>query len=306
MDGSVIEDLTVWNVKGAHYAVLLAYTQHVVVRNARLVGSGDRGQVGIGGNMFTGSVTIEGGSIVGFADGIQVPSRGRNAVRNTVLANNTDLVIGTANYRDRYVHLDNPVFRNASDPRHVNIRMNDLEVPHNGDMAMIFLDDRIDLTDGRGNNQRVFFPSQHPDSVPFPTDGVDALRGLSSEDIQRRFSIAPGGALAPPAATVLPRSNALAVAAAPFSQPAQAFAPERRAGEGYSLQFDHFSRAAAETLASGWTVAGSSADASPAALIFVDKTAPKFMLLNCLVPPQIHPDDVPFGYRVMGMVIDKV
>jgi hypothetical protein len=306
---SLVEDLTIWNIQNADHAVLLAYAQHTILRNVRLVGPGGLGSgtVGIGGNMFAGDIIIDGGSIEGFAEGLHVPQRGRNIVRNTVLANPVDIKIRTANNRNRYVHLDHPVFSHGARPGHVNIQMADLEIPHNLDAAVIFLEDRIDLTDQQGRNQRLFFPSQRADSIPFPDGRVEALRGLTSGAIHARFGIAPGGTLAPGEAGPLAASNALAVASPQATQVDANPSPGRRVGEGYSLQRDHFSRVADTTAADEWSVApATAATKGPTGLVFVDRTPPKFMLFNCLLPLQIHPDDVPFGYRAMGVVIDKV
>jgi hypothetical protein len=302
---SLIEDLTVWNVRRADSAVQLAYTQNMILRNLRLIGPEDGG-AGVDVNMFTGNLTIEGGSIVGFAEGLRVPPRGRNVVRNTVFRNDVDIKIGTANHRDRYVSLDRPVFE-RSDPGHVQIAMADLELPHNGDVGVIFVNDRIDLTDSLGRTRRLFFPSQGRDSVPFPTRGPAPLLGLSSWEIHQRFGIAPGGAVAPPEAVPLPFSNALAVRMARLAVTARDHTPERLPGEGYSHQREHFSQAAGPVLSSGWDVVPAQhGQAAAGRLVFRDTTPPKYMLLNCLLPLQIHPEDVSFGYRAMGMVVDKV
>jgi hypothetical protein len=301
---SVIEDLTVWNIQ-YHFAVQLAYAKRLVLRNPRLVGLGVAGTAGVGVNMFTGDITIDGGSIEGFDQGIQVPSRGRNLVRNTILANRVDVAISTAGLRQRYVHLDNPLFRDSTDPAHMNIQMKELDIPENGDLAVLFLDDRIDLTDKHGRNRRLFFPSQRPQSVPFWTGRIEALRGLTSAEIHEQFGMAPGGTLAPKDATPLTASNAVVAASPRYTVP-QGGQPERLLGEGYSHQFEHFSRGTAKSPANGWTVMPGPSRGSKGRLVFVDSTPPKFMILNCLLPLRIHPDDLPFGYRVMGMKIDKV
>ena len=41
-------------------------------------------------------------------------------------------------------------------------------------------------------------------------------------------------------------------------------------------------------------------------VVFVDNEPPKFHFLPGLLPFEIHPDDVQYGYRVMGMVADRV
>jgi hypothetical protein len=180
-------------------------------------------------------------------------------------------------------------------------------VPPNGDLAVVFLDDRIDLTDRHGRNRRLFFPLQQPQSVPFPTARIEPLRGLSSAEIYERYGMAPGGTLAPKDATPLTASNALAAAAPRDAAIPKDDEPERVPGEGYSHQFEHFSRETTKGSASGWTVMRErSGRAGKGRLVFVDSTPPKFMILNCLLPLRIHPDDIPFGYRVMGRIIDKV
>ena len=115
--------------------------------------------------------------------------------------------------------------------------MRDWVSPVLGNLAMTFADDR-DLTDRHGKNTRLFFPSQHSNAILFPKDGPEALRGLTSKNIEERFGIAVGGALAPENAIVIPHSNALAAnASLPLST--QIDSPD---DPFYPMLSEHFSR----------------------------------------------------------------
>ena len=171
----VVDGLTVWNV--AEHAVSIPYSKHVALRKLRLNGSRkSRGFAvacsGIIGNGLTESITIDGAEIREFPVGIKLPERGQNLVRNTTLRNSVNLEIGVALHKDRQIHLDNVTFESGDDTG-ADIAMNGV-VPH-GDIALLFEDSRIDLTDRDGRNQRLFFPFQHPDAIPFPNEGPTAF-----------------------------------------------------------------------------------------------------------------------------------
>ncbi len=292
----VVDGLTVWNV--AEEGVALPYSKHVALRKLRLLGSNRGGFPGIGGNDLTGSLTIEGAEIRNFAVGIKVPARGETIVRNASLRNTANIEIPLLIHEGRGVHLDNVAFE-ADGSGGDDIVMQSSQALF-GDLAILFEPDRIDLTDRHGRNQRLFLPFQHPDAVVFQRDGPEAVRGLTAQEIDRQFGLAPGGALAPAHAVRLPRSNALA-AASPLpsgperaASPAAASAEDERAArsrlfEPFPIRLRHFVETVGPTSSKGWTVVPAAAGAGAKALVHANPNPAKFMFRRGLLPLRIHP-----------------
>ena len=317
---SVVDGLTVWNV--AEEGIAVPYSKHVALRNVRLLGSNRTHYAGIAGNSMTESVTVDGAEVRDFAVGIRVPGRGRNTVRNATLRNPVNIEISLLTHEGRQVQLENIAFEPTDPGSGADVMMRSSKALY-GDIGILFEPDRIELTDRHGRNRRLFFPFQHPAAVLFPQDGPgpETVRGLSAEEIHRRFGLAPGGVLAPKDATPLPRSNALAAAPA---WPADSEQLDRSTAEASShrgswneprpfesdpIRLKHFVGAPPSTgsasAAQGWRVLNAAAEANPA-LVNVNKNPAKFMMRRGLLPLRIHPDDVPYGYRVHGTILEMV
>jgi hypothetical protein len=287
---AVVEGLTVWN--SAETAVSIPYTRRVALRNLRLVADG-KGGVGIEGNDLTESVVVQGADIRGFGVGIRLPRRGDNAVRNAVLDNAVNAEIATALSRGRHIRLENVEFAGAD-----SVDIATQTQLAFGNLGMLFERDRIDLRDRDGRNRRIYFPHQQPGHVLFADAGPQSLRGLTNAEINRRFGVAPGGVLAPDEAVRLDRSNALSAEAAPTLALDGAREPPEDANV-----FRHFVTAVDGT-PNGWELV--STRTSEKSLAYATNQPAKFMLRRGLVPPRIHPEDVRYGYRVHGFVLEPV
>lgn len=346
---SVIEGTIVWDV--LLHGIFLPYAKSITIRDATLIG-GRRAPVGIGitGNDLTEAIHIEGLAASGFQTGVRLATRGANRLVGARLANEINVEIATATSPARTIELSDvafaplelPMKRKTASPTSggflsglaaavrgpakpgagpaaaaggADIVMRDLVVPVNGDAAMLFADDRIYLT-AAGREQQLFFPSQAPDAVPFPTKGPGLLRGRTSAEIAATYGIARAGLLAPAAARPLPRSNALVAAKVAGLPPPRTTAAVDPAGldehdrfmllleAQYPGAFHHFSRKSADGAAEGWNVTREKQVGQH--LVFRDRTPPHFILQPSLRQASIHPEDVKYGYRVQGMVYDKV
>lgn len=270
---SVIEDTHVWNMQSN--AVFIPYTRNIVLRNLNLVGSGGRATVGIDGNHHTANVAIEGGKVQRFAVGIRLPPQGRNVVRHTILANDVDLQVPPPVLPGRQVLLEHLSFLYAERPRRARILLEPLALPFNGDGAVLFGEDQISMTSRSGQQRRLFFAEQKPGAVLFTTNGPEPLRGRSNAELQRRFGLTVGGSLAPAGARVLPGSNALWSDAKPMPSGSEQAAPDADFRERYE------------------------------AVAKLSPTKRIFMVHPSLVPLQIHPDDIGYGYRVLIYIVER-
>jgi hypothetical protein len=303
---SVIEDTSVWNVQ--FDAIFLPYTRNTILRNLRLVGTGT--SAGIDGNRATGNITLERGRIEGFGVGARLPQRGVNVVRGTMFDNAVDIEIQSPSVPGRRIQLDAPAFHSPDRPGRVTIAMRDVAMPFSGDAAILFADDRIDLTDRLGANQRLYFPQQAGEAVVFEDRGPLELHGLTNADIERRFGLALGGGLVPPAGRKLPLSNALA-AASTLPDPTELSQDSQAADVGVGLESIYGNHTAskeqtsATRVGSGWTAVKAKFDSFDTnAAAHGESDHPAFMLQPSLLPLQIHPDDVSFGYRTLGYRVD--
>ena len=332
---SVIDDNTIWNVQ--KHGIFLPYTRNTLVTHNRLFGSPHRlgcelcfnlvvgllhrlpwsgetherycNAIGIAGNLATSNIEIASGRIEGFAVGIRMPQQGYDVVREVTLRNGVDIEVPEANVPDRLVHLANIDHESRNQPGSISIFMEALTPPLSGDVAVLFADDQI-YSSEKGITRRLFFPTQSPSAVPFRDVGPFELRGRSTAQIAERFGLTLGGKLAPADATDIERSNALATTAdspptraaltdpnewrqmlydphAPASEPAATtqMSEARLRWNGLLHQFEQLRRDG---------------------LLTTHRTHPKAMLYPTLLPTQIHPDDLPFGYRILLLVVDKV
>lgn len=299
---SVVDGLTVWNV--AEQAVAIPYSRSLMLRNLRLHGLAKPAAPGISVNELTERVIIDGAEIRNFAEGIVLPDLGRNVVRNATLANPVNLRIGVGLHKGRQVHLDNVAFEPAGEPGNLDILMG--SSAFRGDAVLLFAENRVDLTDEQGRNQRLYFPFQAAGAIPFQSEGPAALRGLTSEAIQRAVGIAPGGSLAPGDAAALPRSNALAALSPRPTADTEAAFTRRETTESYPEQSRHFLEGAGTEERRPASAHTTTSNDPRNPVVNINNNPTKFMLRRGLLPLAIHPDDIAYGYRAHGVVLDKV
>jgi G8 domain len=314
-DRSRLDGFTGWGF--ATYGLFVPYTKNVDIRNVHIANDGVAGStaVGVAINGMTENLVLDELIITGFGSGVQLPQRGRNVLRHSQLRNTTNLEIWSPNLMGRTIDIiDVALEAPFAVPHARQFAMGAFMTPHHGDIAILYGLDHIHVVDAHGDRKRLYFPYQKSDFVPFTDKGPAALRGLTNREIARQYVLAPGGALAPDVAAVVPSSNALidegGTGAASSQLAAFANSASTRAAkrvELYPQAFDHFEKDAAVGVAGAWKlVEAASRGQEQRAMVYIDNEPPKFLLMKGLVPLQIHPDDIEYGYRVMGMVVDLV
>lgn len=196
---SVVDEFTAYNL-GDHYdqwensrvpngrgtqggqnGIAIRYSANVVVRNPTLVdGAGGYRGVGINRNHAPQNVHVEGPEIEGWFTGIRAPPRGRTPIRDGRLDNHVDVHVIGGGTSNRW-----------SDPHEVAIEDVDFG---DGGRASVFMgsdlqDDLYSMLTPADSvtleGTPLYFDSQHPDVVPFPTEADlgdaddDALADLS-------------------------------------------------------------------------------------------------------------------------------
>jgi G8 domain len=303
---SLIEDVTVWNVSS--HALFIPYVRDLTVRDFDAYGSGTHPQTdfAIGGNSQTENITFQNISVRKYAIGLLLPQRGINTVDGAFLRNGTNVVIESADRPGRLITLNN--IDVPSGGTALNFNLKDQVVPENGDLAMLFESDRIFWSDS-GRTVRLYSKSQDGSDIAFADNGPAELRGLTSREIQSRFRFSFGGQLAPANAKPLPNSTAMMSDIADNDNIAPTQKELEFAGnpseELYPLAGQHIVNAEDDAREARWNIEGASTDEHPA-FFFLKKTHPKLIVHPMLRTLEIHPDDVPYGYRLSGVVVDIV
>ncbi|WP_373852110.1 hypothetical protein [Bradyrhizobium sp.] len=304
---SLIEDITVWNV--SRHALFIPYVRDTLIRNVHAYGGEHHMDTdfAIGGNSQTENITFQNVTAERFPTGLLLPRRGINTVDGAFLRNPTNIMIESANRPFRMVALRN--IHALSEGATTILDLKDMAVPANGDVAMLFENDRIFWSDVAGKTFRLYFGSQNENFVPFADNGPPDLKGLTSGEIKERFGVAFGGQLAPVDAKPLPGSNATMALVdaddlAPTSKELE-FA-QNPSNELYPLAGQHIVNTEDQAAKSRWTFAGVASGSEPPNFVFVKKTSPKLIVHPLLRKLVIHPDDVRYGYRLEGIVADIV
>ncbi|WP_429027424.1 G8 domain-containing protein [Bradyrhizobium sp. I1.14.4] len=319
---SRVDGFKAWGVRD--YGVFLPYVKNVTLHNLELVAwPQPSAAVGIAGNTLSENLAFDDIKVSGFALGIGLPRRGTVSLRNAKLENRQNVEIANANKPGRLIELSDlklgpppalPVVavswrkalsnwwhgtRSLPPTEHVDINLRDRMLPENGDIAMLFEPDRIYLTDDTGRH-RLYFETQLAQTVVLRDDGPTALLGLTAKQVFDKFGLSVGGQLAPDNVDRLAGSTgwigrSTAMAEAPAARQRGA------ADELYPMSSEHFLRASSNVTDLWKVVEGQSNK-----IVFVDREPPRFWFLPGLKPFEIHPDDVQYGYRIMGMVADHV
>jgi len=299
--------VTVWNV--SRHALFIPYVRDTLIRNVYAYG-GERHMdtdFAIGGNSQTENITFQNVSAERFPTGLLLPRRGINTVDGAFLRNRTNVMIESANRPFRMVALKN--IHVPSEGATTNFDLKDLAVPANGDVAMLFENDRIFWSNSAGKTFQLYFRSQNENFVPFADNGPADLKGLTSGEIKARFGVAFGGQLAPADAKPLPRSNATMASVDADSlvpKPQELEFAQNPSNELYPLAESHIVNTEDQTAKSRWTFAGTASGPEHPHFVFVKKTSPKLIVHPLLRKLEIHPDDVRYGYRLEGIVADVV
>jgi hypothetical protein len=227
---STLEGGTVWNCRTG---VELLYSSNTTLRNMRLVGNGrEKTATAIrGGNEQLGGLRYENIRVEGWDIGLLVPESGDNVIDGGYFNNVRSIVVPTRLQRDRSVEIRGDIkFGTLPDSVLAGRKQYDiyLEARFTGflmgptgdrDPNTLFRPDVI-----RFGDKQIYYPEQAADFVPLPRDvpagkqkwlGVargavpDELLDKTNRDLQDRYGLALGGAVAPPDVKTEPRIHGL-------------------------------------------------------------------------------------------------
>jgi len=286
---SLIEDCKVFGVRNGAFSV--PYTVGLTLRNVAAIAHPDTpSEFGVSGNEVTASIVVENASLSGFNIGVRAPRRGDNAIRGGVLANRQNIYFRSSNAPGRRIEIDGVAFEVGARPLVWNIYLHGMEVPPDGNVAMLFEDDRITWRPRPGGALRqLYYLEQRPDAVPFPSNTIVGLSGKTTEQIHRELGLAIAGAVAPADAVGRGRIHGLVgdpTAVMPAGICEASFSPAA-AGEP-----------------EGWQVVPAS-PGGPGRVVFLDRTPPRVEMHRGVVEA-IHPDDLEYGFRACGWWVDEV
>ena len=315
---SRVEDSTFWGVR--RDGVVLTYSRNIAFRNVRLFGNPDRlAGMGFGGvNSTTGNITFDGVHVEGFRIGIDLPTRGANAVRNSYLNNHRNIRIRLLRNRGFDAALENLQFGTLDVPRQFDIFMEGWsaesgETPHRADLSGLFERARVTVTgtSPKLDGKQIYFAEQARDASPYHGLGVPELEGKSSHYIWHTQRIAFGGAVAPKKARRVPRIWGLVGEPSP-AEPMLRLESPRFANvlEGYvpvvKNREDDFLQVAAVDLKEGWNFLKVPVQGQEQTVLVYGDTTPPRWEMHPQFPTEIHPDDLQFGIRVTGRAVDRI
>ena len=311
-DVSRIDGFTAWNFK--NFGIFLPYSKDISIGRVHFENFENKDQccvgVGIAGNEMTESLSIKDASFTALAIGIQVPSRGRNAIADARFDNLTNIEIPAPTGPGRVIQISDSVMSGSDRRGWHSILMEPFVPPINADLAMLFEDDRVYLKQGN-ENRELYFAEQADDHVPLVREGPAAMQGLSNRQLRDRFGLSVGGGAISAAAARFDGSNALI---GPVLPDPVAYKLHPRAAQlsyvetlepQYPMASAHFEKTGFAAGRDEWRIIRD-ADSGREKLVYVDRTPPEFVLTPSLYPLEIHPDDVKYGYRVEGMLYDAV
>jgi len=195
---SVFSNSQFWNnFNGAQ----LPYSQQTVLENLVFVHAPGLSEGnGIDANVVTRDIEYRNLIVSGYTRGIVVPYRGYAIIEGGSFNNQYDIFVLTAVAADRTV-LVNGV------PAQTRVHMVAYYRPSEFGIQHAFARDIVLLSFGGLINQRAYYNSQLPTSVPFPTAnaGIPAeYVGKTALQLWTQFGVAIGGTLAPAGAISVP------------------------------------------------------------------------------------------------------
>ncbi|MEM7095212.1 MAG: G8 domain-containing protein [Actinomycetota bacterium] len=307
---SAVDGLRVADV--AYQGINVFYARDIDLLNLQLEqGTEYPTGIGIGTNTMAENIFVDQAEIDGFAIGYVAPTRGLNAIHRTSFGDVIGVQVAPPTKAGRYLEFSEVAFGADTEQ---TIEMLDLRVPVNGDLSLLLGDDRLLwLSD---DALRLYFPSQHADTIPFDRSVSSEFGGMTTSEMFDRFGISVGGVVIPSDAASFPDSNAYSsvveldgLVTAPAAGATSSTA-ELTAAQQYTAKFRLQYPGAWENFRLADEV-GIAADGSwqigqHGSAVFADDEAPYFILRPSLSDLRIHPDDVAFGYRVDGQVYDRV
>jgi hypothetical protein len=231
---TVVQDFLVWNSGGG---IFTPYTNQITFKNVTVLGNLKYpGGTAFNRNDVTRNVVYDHVNVQGWNVGINAPVNGTNVINAGTFNNLKNILITTANSRDRVVDInDDPTdsahgqvafLDNLVDSKKVPLTQFDVYLqsnfnPMEQDITRLFNPDVIRMGTVRHNGVQLYYNEQAADFVPFPAissaSGAPVtapyipaqLLGLTNQQIFNQFGLAIGGIIAPANATRDPKINGL-------------------------------------------------------------------------------------------------
>jgi len=301
---------------------LYPYTNQTTIRNVMLLNNENNPSgTGMGRNDVTRNILYDNVTIKGFGDGIQVPVNGTNTIEGGHFNNVRDIVISTANDRNRVVNINGNIdFGQLNDKAAKGKTPFDIYLkasfdPMDRDVTRLFNPDLIKLGTVKYNGKQLYYNEQAAAYVPFPKATAAAyippeFIDKTNQQLWDQYGLAPGGIVAPGNAITDKTVNGL------IGDPATYLPDLYLTSKKYTNQLSNyavtyknavgtrFTDAAAVTLREGWNVITRTINGQTRSfLVYGDITAPTFTL-DPKQSLRINPADLKDGLVIRGTVFD--
>ncbi len=315
---SRVEDSTFWALGGD--GVILTYSRNIAFRNVSVYGDPENlRSIGFGGvNSSTGGITYEGVHVEGFRIGIDLPTRGVNAVRNSYLNNHRNIRVRLIRNSGFDAVLENLEFGTLDVPRQFDIFMEgwsaeDGETPRRADLSGLFERSRLRVvgTDPKLDGKQIYFSEQGRTAFPYNGLDVPELEKRSTYHVWWDYKVAFSGAMAPADARTVSRIWGLVGSPVDSDPMLQLESPRfSKVVKDYALALHdeqgNFLQLPAVDLKEGWNFLSVPVFGEKrTALVYGDTTPPRWVMHENF-PTEIHPDDLKFGIRVTGRAVDQL
>ena len=201
---SYVRDLTAWNnEEGLH----LHYSSNLVIDRALILREGPLyDATGIRGNAVTEDVRFESIRVIGYKEGIEIPRRGQHVINGGFFNNQNNIIVTTPLEEHRSLLITGDVTFGELSPKFLgSATQKDVLMwadfrPFNGRVDHVFFPHQVTLDYGPYSNQRLYYPAQVADSIPFPSaePGVPIVYvGKTNAKLFTQFGLIVGGGYAP-------------------------------------------------------------------------------------------------------------
>lgn len=317
---SLIENFTAFNNRGM--GMFDPYTNQTTIRNVTLLNNENNPSgTGMGRNDVTRNLIYENVTIKGFGDGIQVPVNGTNTIQGGSFNNVRDIVINTANNRNRVVNINgnidfgqlNAKAAKGKTPYDIYLKAN--FDPKERDVTRLFNPDLIKLGTVKYNGKQVYYLEQASGYVPFPKATAAAyippeFIDKTNQQLWDQYGLAPGGIVAPANAITDKTVNGLI--GDPATYLPDLYMTSRKYTNqlaGYAVSYKdangvRFTDATPVALREGWNVITRTIGGYKRSfLVYGDITAPTFTL-DPNQSLRINPADLKDGLVISGTLFD--
>ena len=306
-------------------AIFIPYSKNMIIDNIVAIGSDGFKGIGLNTNVKTAGLDILNSYISGYAVGIELPRHGVTSIDGLTLKNAINVRASSALSRNRKIEFRNLNFiempewasltsqtadkvidelRYLKRPQY-DFYLEGVKPTERGDLSMVFEPTEIYVESGRNDyvGKQIYFPEQAKSVVPFEKIDVAELAGKTNGELWEKYKLAVGGAIAPADSIKHRRVKGLVGDKVSYLPPIpdKYFEIEPTVYKGnYLKEFDD------SKYTEGWNFLSVNIDGDArTVMLYADSVKPT-LELDPRVPLVIHPDDVRFGLRLQGDVIDYV